>query len=283
MDGDRIIRHDRSAAAVEPSASDGPTASDRTVLFRDLTARMARLIEASTVWVVEDVHWANEDTVELLGDLDADEVTELLHAEGIADAPDLGAQVGSRTGGNPFFIHELARTADADGRMDPGGLPDTLRSWIDQRVASLGDGPEEVLAAAAVLGTDVDLDLHAAAADAIVAGRALARSALAEAHPLAEAFGHPYWQWVVRTWQTLELVGDRDAAVTLQHLLLPHRDRQVVLNCFGGGGSYWGPVATQLGRLSLVLGDEEGTTAHLAAARASAEAFEAPLAARRIP
>lgn len=233
MDGDRIIRHDRSAAAVESSASDGPTASDRTVLFRDLTARMARLIEAPTVWVVEDVHWANEDTVELLGhltaamtdlpvlivitarsttgdvadmlaetarsiptrtlrlgDLDADEVTELLHAEGIADAPDLGEQVGFRTGGNPFFIHELARTADADGRMDPGGLPDTLRSWIDQRVASLGDGPEEVLAAAAVLRTDVDLDLHAAAADAIVAMRPGATGAEVAAH-LARAGPRP--------------------------------------------------------------------------------------------
>lgn len=733
-----IDHHDSSASAVGTSAPDGPTASERTILFRDLTARMARLLEAPRVWVIEDVHWANEDTVDLLGHLtaaitdlpvlivitarnttgdvadmlaetarsiptrtlrlgglDADEVMELLLAEGITDAPDLGEKVRSRTGGNPFFIHELARTADADGRMDPDALPDTLRSWIDQRVASLGDGPEEVLAAAAVLGADVDLDLltavvardtadvlrdlgplfdagllverdglvdlcfthalthdavveglsrtrrhhlHAAAADAIVTmrpgataaevaahlaragpraegravpamlaagqealaatawmaaaqwfsdvlerrpeldrdridaliglgtslraagrrcdakatldqalegavrlgdrrrvalaslglvgggargvsdtlpdseraaiittalgglrdddddlriplqlelavaliltgahderrslaedaldrarshGRAdlitralvghrlahhgpeaaeirlaeidealtigrhhcstdvtisalmarhedamligdrvLARSALAEAHPLAEAFGHPYWQWVVRTWQTLELivdgrlddaealafeasalqadhpeaiaclgvnlvdirlfqgrasevidlldaaaadnphipayravltlclaesgelsraaaelrhfahsdfeaipddtnrllalavladvaatVGDHDAAMVLHHLLLPHRDRQVVLNCFGGGGSYWGPVATQLGRLSLVLGDKDGATAHLAAARASAEAFDAPLAVRRI-
>ena len=28
----------------------------------------------------------------------------------------------------------------------------------------------------------------------------------------------------------------------------------MVLNCFGGGGAYWGPVAYHLGQLELLLG-----------------------------
>ena len=38
-------------------------------------------------------------------------------------------------------------------------------------------------------------------------------------------------------------------ARALLRLLEPYADRHVVLNCFGGGGAYWGPVAHHLGRL----------------------------------
>jgi hypothetical protein len=78
-------------------------------------------------------------------------------------------------------------------------------------------------------------------------------------------------------------IGDPDGGAVLRGLLEPHAGRQVVLNCFAGGGAYWGPVATQLGRLATLLGDERDAAEHLATARAAAAAFDAPLALARIP
>ncbi len=53
---------------------------------------------------------------------------------------------------------------------------------------------------------------------------------------------------------TAVTLGDRDGALVLEQLLAPYADRHVVLNCFGGGGAYWGPVAHHLGRLKATLG-----------------------------
>jgi DNA-binding SARP family transcriptional activator len=53
---------------------------------------------------------------------------------------------------------------------------------------------------------------------------------------------------------TAAVLGDCERAHTLVQLLEPYRDRHVVLNCFGGGGAYWGPVAHHLGRLEALLG-----------------------------
>ena len=46
-------------------------------------------------------------------------------------------------------------------------------------------------------------------------------------------------------------LGDAPGAAELTELLAPHAGRHVLLNCFGGGGAYWGPVATQLGQSSF--------------------------------
>jgi DNA-binding SARP family transcriptional activator len=53
---------------------------------------------------------------------------------------------------------------------------------------------------------------------------------------------------------TAATLGDCDRARTLIRLLEPYCDRHVVLNCFGGGGAYWGPVAHHVGRLEAMLG-----------------------------
>src|SRR4029077_18867491 len=53
---------------------------------------------------------------------------------------------------------------------------------------------------------------------------------------------------------TATTLEDHDGARTLARLLEPYSDRQVVRNCCGGGGAYWGPVAHHLGRLELLLG-----------------------------
>ena len=71
---------------------------------------------------------------------------------------------------------------------------------------------------------------------------------------------------------TAAALGDRDGARTLARLLEPYADRHVVLNCFGGGGAYWGPVAHHLGRLEAILGHGAAARAHLERAVRACEA-----------
>ena len=76
-------------------------------------------------------------------------------------------------------------------------------------------------------------------------------------------------------------LGDRDGAHRLSELLTPYADRHVVLNCYGGGGAYWGPVSHHLGRLAALTGDPTGARRLLERAAAHAEAFGAPVAVAR--
>ena len=62
---------------------------------------------------------------------------------------------------------------------------------------------------------------------------------------------------------TAAALGDRDGARALMSLLEPYADRHVVLNCFGGGGAYWGPVSHHLGRLAATLGRGSEARHHL--------------------
>ena len=75
---------------------------------------------------------------------------------------------------------------------------------------------------------------------------------------------------------TAATLGDRERAQTLLCLLEPYVDRHVVLNCFGGGGAYWGPVAHHLGRLEALLGRRREACALLERAVGAAEAIGAP-------
>lgn len=52
-------------------------------------------------------------------------------------------------------------------------------------------------------------------------------------------------------------LGDADGAATLHRLLGPDADLDVVLNCYGGGGAWWGPVTRIRERLEAV-----GRSAH---------------------
>jgi len=49
-------------------------------------------------------------------------------------------------------------------------------------------------------------------------------------------------------------LGDAASAEALGDLLLPAAGLQAVLNCYGGGGAYWGPVSHQLARLAALAG-----------------------------
>ncbi|NUR99235.1 MAG: AAA family ATPase [Kribbellaceae bacterium] len=77
---------------------------------------------------------------------------------GYADA------VHARTGGNPFFVQELARWHAARGTTSTE-TPTGVRQVLERRLARLGQRTYDVLAVASVLGEDVDLRLLAAVAD----------------------------------------------------------------------------------------------------------------------
>ncbi len=77
-------------------------------------------------------------------------------------------------------------------------------------------------------------------------------------------------------------LGDPDAAVTLLELLEPWADRQAVLNCYGGGGAWWGPVSHHLSRLARMLGDGERADRHHREALESTRRCAAPLFESRI-
>jgi tetratricopeptide (TPR) repeat protein len=70
-------------------------------------------------------------------------------------------------------------------------------------------------------------------------------------------------------------LGDAIGARILSDALMPYADRHVVLNCFGGGGAYWGPVAHHLGRCCAVMGAPDQAGDFLDRARESARAFGA--------
>ena len=96
------------------------------------------------------------------------------------DGLDLAHAVYRETDGNPFFVGEVLRhlaesgaiRRDAEGRWVAGAslettvLPDSVREVVGGRIVRLGREAERVLAIAAVVGREFDLDLLARAAGA---------------------------------------------------------------------------------------------------------------------
>ncbi|MFE0060025.1 BTAD domain-containing putative transcriptional regulator, partial [Streptomyces sp. NPDC059003] len=154
--------------------------------------------------VLDDLHWAGEETLDLLAALvdggvarpvlvvatyrdtevppelrDAlgrlarseparvrltglteDAVGRLLHA--VADRPVDAATaraVHRRSGGNPFFVREIARLYAAEGPVALSRIPDGVRDIVRRRLASLPTEAATVLRQAAVIGPDADLDV----------------------------------------------------------------------------------------------------------------------------
>jgi DNA-binding SARP family transcriptional activator len=75
---------------------------------------------------------------------------------------------------------------------------------------------------------------------------------------------------------------DLDGGDRLSQLLTPYSGLQVVLNCYGGGGAYWGPADHQLARLARLAGRHDLADARFEAAATQADAFGAPAAGDRI-
>jgi DNA-binding CsgD family transcriptional regulator/tetratricopeptide (TPR) repeat protein len=191
---------DRAAFGGDP----GPW-SEQGRLFELLLGLLERLgSERPALLVVEDLHWADRSTRDLLAflvrnlrhgrlllvmtyrsdelhrrhplrpflaELDRGRRVERLElarfgpAEvaaqlaGIRGAPppaELAERIHARSGGNAFFVEELAATAATDGELSP-----SLRDTLLARIELLGEPTQQVLRVAAAAGTRVEHDLLA--------------------------------------------------------------------------------------------------------------------------
>ncbi len=92
-----------------------------------------------------------------LGGLSPDDVREIARSAVGQDVSPAGAKaIHRRSGGNPFFVRELARLLDADASAE---VPPGVRDVVRHRVARLDEATRDVLHRAAVAGREVDLDL----------------------------------------------------------------------------------------------------------------------------
>lgn len=104
-----------------------------------------------------------------LGPLDDKASAELLAALGTDVSDAIAAELVDRSGGNPFFLEELAELVAKDGAVlessdgddfdvDPAELPATLRGIIAARLDALDNGERALLEDAAVLGRTGPID-----------------------------------------------------------------------------------------------------------------------------
>ncbi|PXY20707.1 BTAD domain-containing putative transcriptional regulator [Prauserella muralis] len=100
-----------------------------------------------------------------LGGLSAGAVSDLVRALAGPAVDDATARrIHRRSGGNPFFVRELARLLDGEGADRLTGAPPGVRDVVRYRVAALPEAVQDVLRRATVLGAEFDLDLLASLA-----------------------------------------------------------------------------------------------------------------------
>ncbi|AOS63823.1 AfsR/SARP family transcriptional regulator [Actinoalloteichus hymeniacidonis] len=100
--------------------------------------------------------------------LAAEEVSELVNRllRRTVDAATAGT-IHRRSGGNPFFVRELARLLDTEGLEGLSAVPWGVRAVVQHRMGSAPEAVRTLLRHASVLGSDLDLDLlRAMSADA---------------------------------------------------------------------------------------------------------------------
>ncbi|MFC6088001.1 BTAD domain-containing putative transcriptional regulator [Saccharothrix lopnurensis] len=192
-------------------AGDGPAGGDPLVArfhrHRAVGAHLAGVARRAPLLVVlDDLHWAGEETLDLLasvvtdsaahpvlvvatyrttdvpaaladllgrvaraepvrlylGGLPAAVVPALVRATtGHEVDPATAAAIHRRSGGNPFFVRELARLVVAEGAGWAESVPPGVRDVVRLRLAGLSEPVREVLRWAAVIGGDLDLELLA--------------------------------------------------------------------------------------------------------------------------
>ncbi|HEY7073974.1 MAG TPA: AAA family ATPase [Solirubrobacteraceae bacterium] len=183
-------------SAASDGGGAGGLQDERFHAYRAVRALLARMAMGSpVVLVLDDVQWADDPSLELIAHLlrrpppasvlialafRAGQVPNSLLAaldaasrDGLVSSIELGplseaeadALLGSsqpalyrQSGGNPFYLEELARHGG------PGGVPPSVAAALGQEIASLGDGARQLAWGGAVAGEPFDLDLAAAAA-----------------------------------------------------------------------------------------------------------------------
>ena len=181
---------------------------------------LAAALPERSVLAVEDAHWLDEASTELLssairrlggrgrlvvitsrdvaaglrlgteagaqrmdlGPLDASSARALLRDDpALALAPQVEAQLVERSGGNPLFLLELLAAARAG--EDVATLPETVEALIAARIDTLPERARRLLRQAAVLGMGVPEDLLERAARDASRAPAGARSRAARGLP----------------------------------------------------------------------------------------------------
>jgi DNA-binding SARP family transcriptional activator/RecA/RadA recombinase len=74
-------------------------------------------------------------------------------ARSVLGTDELASRVYARTGGNAFFVEEVLRGLAQSG---PHVVPESVRHAVGVRVSEMGDGANELIAAAAILGLEHD-------------------------------------------------------------------------------------------------------------------------------
>ena len=96
-----------------------------------------------------------------VGALDKPALVELARASWSATPDALLGEVLARTDGNPYFVEEVLRDLAAAGalRLEDIDVPLTVQDLIVRRLGRLGGEARTVLQAAAVIGTEFDIDV----------------------------------------------------------------------------------------------------------------------------
>jgi DNA-binding NarL/FixJ family response regulator len=196
-----------------PAAPSGDPAS----LFEAIRQALASIASPEPAAVfLDDLHWADDATLELLPALarSADEQPLLLLGAYRSDElprshpirrmrGELRRAVFDRTDGVPFFVNELCSALEASGRLQPGPaglellegedlpLPDSVRDAVLLRAAGLGEDGRAAVTAASVVGQAFDPELVTAVAGLREWPDELLRlGVLTEAGPGRMAFRH---------------------------------------------------------------------------------------------
>ena len=100
-----------------------------------------------------------------VGPLRGDDISELIRRE-TQQWPEVAtvSSIERRTGGNAFFVRELARILADQGSIVSSAVPSGVRDVVRQRLLGLSAETTELLDIAALIGTRVDLVLLATAA-----------------------------------------------------------------------------------------------------------------------
>jgi DNA-binding SARP family transcriptional activator/DNA polymerase III delta prime subunit len=138
--------------------------------YRDLPTERTEALEATLATV------SREDVASelVLTGLDRSDIADLMDAllgvtEDRGARESLVALLHERTGGNPFFVRQLARLLVEDGGrdLDQGRVPAPpgVRHVVARRLAGLSEAARGLLASAAVIGREFDLRAAASAAE----------------------------------------------------------------------------------------------------------------------
>ena len=91
---------------------------------------------------------------------------------GIEPPPGLASAVHEQTEGNPFFLGEVVRLLASEQRLDPDGrgdwelaIPQGVREVVGRRLDRLSEESNQVLAQAAAMGREFDVEVLAGVAD----------------------------------------------------------------------------------------------------------------------